>query len=177
MKCGSSGPRTGSHPGLLTHPGALREENQMNKSQTTSLLLEQHPQNCFKRQTRPKNVMPAALGDRPPTPLLACMVFLPGDSSLYRRKGSRKEAGCPVPTTLRGSPAPGSGHSVRLLERKGEGCTSLTKTSCYSHFPPRPELKGAGELRVEECCRSTLLPGASFTVSQPMGSASCLGKP
>lgn len=35
----------------------------------------------------------------------------------------------------------------------------------------------AGEVGAAEHCLSTLLSSASFTVSQPMGFASCLGKP
>lgn len=111
----------------------------MNKSQTTSLLLEQHPQNCFKRQTRPKNVMPAALGDRPPTPLLACMVFLPLPQE-RKQEGGR----LPSPNYLEGEPSSRLwAHSVRLLERRGEGCTqALQRLAAIYFIHPGRRCKG-----------------------------------
>lgn len=86
--------------------------------------------------------MPMPLGTGPQLLSWPEWLFLPHDSSPPQER--RQEGGSlPSPTTLRGSPAPDSGHTVCGFEKekmKDVRQLFLAKASRYSHYPPRPEL-------------------------------------
>lgn len=70
------------------YPSQSTERREPNEQEPNTFCSTAIPQNCLKRQSRPKNtVMPPAPWDRPPTPLLACLGFLARDFTLYQRKG------------------------------------------------------------------------------------------
>lgn len=75
----------------------------MNRSQPSSLLLEQHPAIVLRGREglRIQTRMPAVLGDRPLAPAsLACVGFPARDFSLHRRKGPGREGGRAVQPQL-----------------------------------------------------------------------------
>lgn len=162
----------------------------MNRTQTSSLLLEQHPKIVLRGREglRIQTLMPAVLGDRPLTPpSLACVGFPAQDFSLYKRKGPGREGGRAVQPQLppRGARLQALGRLLGAPRRRrgrtrvpGRGKVESSQASCSGHsgYLPRPECPGLAP-RSSSALPQRPSPRCILKASQLRGAASCPGTP
>ena len=179
MKCGSSGSRTGWHQGLFTHPRALKEENQMNRSQIPSL--QQHPKTVLRgRQGLRGQSCWLLLGIGPQLLSRSVWVSLPVTFPSSRRKApGRRQAAQSQDSTLPGAQLQALGRLCGAPRSCGKMCQAEAKwrlsgpplASSYTIIYPCRSVR-AWQAGSSRALLQDPSPGASFTVSQPMASAS-----